>query len=587
VFGAVHLGYAFDMGVEIRQTEVEVAVDALYVCESCDVQLEATVESFGKASMPTVISDDEDGVHRARDDATERAEDTLMFVPCPKCGHRQSGRHEVVIKTVLVYLVATVVSGVVTGIVGQLKEMGEGFILWGSLGVAGLVAVASIVSLLTWRRHPWVDATGRTTLSKTPLERDSNATRPSDVRREELSEQKAMRKKVVYAALASIAIGGVVAAVQLLDEPQRRPAPDRRTAPADAPSRNASATAAPKDRAPFRYPTRHALRIDDRLVDVTEGPVSLGRYQGTVRLRVIRPWAHVGRGIAFVYDPSLTVISEGSDIIAYHDTGTIRLSRWSREDDRDEVLAALLEALPVGIRPSSGAQPEAVTRPIGGRPRRGQRYRGPAGDTFELFAFELDRTLHVTTVLRLCGAEPPTLAPLLGSLTAEQRWPRPLYSTTIGERVQLELGQPILLDRQTTVTLENRPTIVRAMGGWRFEHPADVTVMKRLHPRAGEVILFSRRGVELDVHRSVERVAPEEILMMLRAVQDASERTLEVGGQTLRGARSVRSGPKRGPIHEAFVAPSAGGWLSAVITYDRATETQARSLLGDILRSLL
>jgi hypothetical protein len=205
---------AFNMGVEIRRTEVESVIDARYVCESCDVALDAAVQSYGFSSLPSALGDEEDGVNGAQFDAIERAEDTLRFVPCPNCGHRQSGRGEVIFKTVLVYVGATVAAGVGMGIVSQAKDMGEGYTIWGSLGVAGVMAIISIVTLLTWRRHPWVDAAKRTTWSGPPVERDPSARRPSEQRGEELTEERAMRKKLLYAALFSLAVGIVFAAVQ-------------------------------------------------------------------------------------------------------------------------------------------------------------------------------------------------------------------------------------------------------------------------------------------------------------------------------------------------------------------------------------
>jgi hypothetical protein len=139
--------------------------------------------------------------------------------------------------------------------------------------------------------------------------------------------------------------------------------------------------------------------------------------------------------------------------------------------------------------------------------------------------------LYVCDVLRLCGAEPPTVADLLASVTAEPRLPRAFYTTIVGDRI------------------------------------------------------------ELDVLRSPKPMAPEGALKMLRPATEVSKATLAVGDQTLQGVRSLESVPraksKHEPIHEAFVAQSDGGWLGAVITYDQATDAQAQALLKDTLSLLL
>ena len=471
---------------------METAVDACFVCEACDAEIDAVVQSYGFSAAPSFFGDEDSGIARAEEDAVARADDTLLFLPCPRCGHRASGRRAVVAKAIGAMLLRMLVVGAIMFIAAQGREMDQALVIWGSLGFAGVVGLISLYSLLTWPWHPWRNAAGRTALSDAPVAKATGAARE---RREQADELRQTKRKVLYAAIAACVIGGVIALVQYLD----RPKPRSRAIPPPS----ASASAHPSDAKPLSYPVRHVLEVGDRKIDVFEGALELQEHGGQEHVRVLKPWAYASQGMSFLYDPSLTVISDSGVVTAYGDAGLIRL--WPALD-REDAWRELRDRLPHGVLRFGDA--EAVTRSIAKRPISGERHRAASGDIFELFSVTLDDD-DIAITVRRTAPEPPTFSKLLDSLTKRELPPRELYMSVVGERAKLPLDEARYLpESHKMVTLRERATIRRQIGTWRFEHPSDVAVMTR-----GDAVVFSRDRAEIVVFphagKSAAQVHPD------------------------------------------------------------------------------
>ena len=74
----------------VKLTQVHDTVSVYFACQKCQYYCSANVRTHGQGSSNLVEGDDV-GVERARLSAKTMAEQTLLFVPCPACGHQQSG----------------------------------------------------------------------------------------------------------------------------------------------------------------------------------------------------------------------------------------------------------------------------------------------------------------------------------------------------------------------------------------------------------------------------------------------------------------------------------------------------------------
>ena len=213
------------MQLHVRRSQLETDVDVTYVCEACDVELDAVVRSFGWSNWPSFIGDDDDAKVRTEQNAIARANDTLMFVPCPKCGHRPSGRREVVFATLARHAAGAAAAGLAMAFVAWVKGTDDATLVWSSSGVALLVALLLGYRLLAWRWQPWADARGRTVFAELPRTRAPEERRPSEQRRADDTELRATKKKVLYAALASVVVGVPLAvAIEMANRPPVRTA---------------------------------------------------------------------------------------------------------------------------------------------------------------------------------------------------------------------------------------------------------------------------------------------------------------------------------------------------------------------------
>jgi hypothetical protein len=558
------------VGVTVRQTEVETSVVVRYGCEACDLQRDAKVESYGIYKLP--FGDEEDAEAGATNDAVERARDTIMFVPCPACGHRQSGRREVFVQTSLRFAFATIVGGVGLGVAMQVRGEDDDVVLW--TAVAGLVflAVISSVTLLTWKRHPWIRATERTHFSADTMSPDP---RLSEQHQRERAELRATKKKVLLALLFSLTVGGIVAAVQLASAPKTTQA----VASPPAPTTSSVEPSLPSP-ASLAYPLRHQLAVGDARIDVVEGVLEVGPSVGPsarehVRLR--KPWVHRTDLFSFEYDPTLTAIARDEGVLVYGDAGSVWIAPSSTDDKRSEAIEELEERW--GVADTSY---DDVTRQLGRQARRGRLRSLPSGDVLEMFAPKLDSTTRVAIVIRLTGSESPTLASLLASLTEAPVDRAPHYMTIVGKRVMLHLDEPTLLhEDRIAATLTTRSSFWRMVAGRRIEHPADVAVLSRNPRGKGMQLVFLRDGVELIVAPQNDPLDASQALALLEdGVSETTPVSLTIGPTTLAGLR--RDEPR--PIEAyAFETPRSGWLAVAIVHQDRAAATGLAASVLELL----
>jgi hypothetical protein len=551
--------------VQVHQTEIEGSVVARYECESCHVARDAAVETYGLGKR--VLGDREE--EAAKRDAVERAEQTLVFVPCPSCGQRPSGRAEVVAKTVTRYATITLVGTVASGIYLQLKGMDDDELVWMTAAIGGSLAVFCAAALLAWSRHPWVRAVQRTHFLDDEGVVLSKGTQ--EQRRQEQVEATTLRRRVLVALGVALAAGATVAVVQGLDE-----GGEGVRAIAPPPSTVSSATTDAPRRPPaaaLSHPLRHQLEVEGRTVDVVEGRIEVASDHRSEHVRISKLWSHTAEDVHFVYDPTLTVIDRDPEIVLYGDEGAATIRVF--DDPQQDVVAMEAE----------GDSAEHVTATIGNAEREGRRTKGRRGERMDRFLFELDRAATVEVRVRRTRPGTPTIDRALASLTTGSRDRRPRYLVVVRKRLELFEGDTVVLESGLEATLRTRERVWRLVGGLRVEHPADVAVMARPHPSAGDEIVVERGGVELVIGKRPEVPSPQDALAWLSSASpdDAAAIETDVDGHRWKGLRLSADDE----VLEAYGLLGHEGGLAVLVRHPTTGAEQARTLLASVVAPMV
>ncbi len=150
--------------MEIRSTELKATLEAPFHCEKCDLYRMAQVEAIGNAGTVPGIHSAEEGEHKARTRAERFAEDTLKFVPCPKCGQLPAGGGWVRLRVALQYFVVVPAIVLVVGFFAAFIQGYEADEMLLIVAAAEGVLLLFMTGFYLFGPTPWKRAPERTTL---------------------------------------------------------------------------------------------------------------------------------------------------------------------------------------------------------------------------------------------------------------------------------------------------------------------------------------------------------------------------------------------------------------------------------------
>lgn len=149
--------------VTARITHTVASVPVTYICDHCGFECPAQVEAHGMGASAPLLHSARVGEQRAMQSAERTAHDTLLFVPCPRCGRKSSDGPALVMKIYAQMLVALPLVTVLAAVVFASVKGMEGPELTLIVGItASLSFLAGLFALWTSPR-PWSDAEERTT----------------------------------------------------------------------------------------------------------------------------------------------------------------------------------------------------------------------------------------------------------------------------------------------------------------------------------------------------------------------------------------------------------------------------------------
>jgi hypothetical protein len=118
------------------------------------------------------------------------------------------------------------------------------------------------------------------------------------------------------------------------------------------------------------------------------------------------------------------------------------------------------------------------------------------------------------------------------------------------------------------------------VGGLALEHPADVVVMSRPHPKEGEEIIAEREGVEMVVARRPEVPTAAEAIAWLSSA--SSEEATAIEDEQFDGLRVV-SGDE---VLEAYGVEGREGGLAVLVRRGTDQAEMGRRLFASLVMPL-